>query len=68
MAAEGGAGKLDGLKDLITTAGGALRTALPKKLVDPQRCLVGRWHVHDPSASHAGCNLLQKSGCMDALE
>ena len=41
MTAEGGAGKLDGLKDLIAVAGGSLQPALPKKLADPQRCLVG---------------------------
>ncbi len=41
VAAEGGAGKLDGLKDLVTTAGGSLQAALPKKLADPQHSLVG---------------------------
>jgi len=52
VAAEGGAGKLDGLKDLVTTAGGSLQTALPKKLADPQRSLVGRRHPHTNSVAH----------------
>jgi hypothetical protein len=40
VAAEGEAAKLDGLKELIVAAGGALQTALPKKFADPQHWLV----------------------------
>ena len=59
MAAEGEAGKLDGLKDLVIAAGGALQTALPKKLAAPKRWLVRPGA--DPSITywaepyHSGC-------------